>query len=630
MMFIRGRRARSVAVGLTVGFALTVSGGGVSNALSSAGGATPAGGYGAIPAASGTPVMGGTVNFAEQPGAGPTWIFPVIPGANASVNLEYQFINFMYRPLWWGPKGVVPTVDYSQSMAPYPKFSNDDKTITIHLTGNWKWSDGRPVTSADVAFGIDETEAAVKISAANFSNYTPGMYPDFITHIATPDAKTVVLTLDKSLNQNFDFFDELGLVYPLPAHAWAKTSANGPIVDFTKPATAQAIYRFLAAQAKSLSTYGSNPLWQVVDGPYKIKSFDPSTDANTLVANPNYGGPVKPHVTTINEVAFTSTTAEFNQLLTGNLTVGLVDPSDLAQVGRLKSAGYNVFGYPDFGFSAVFYNFKDKTGGFDNIISQLYIRQALAHLQDEPAEIQSKGLFDGAAGQAYGPVPAIPQSPFAPADALTNPYPFSISAASKLLSAHGWKVVSGGVTKCVTPGTGPSDCGAGIAAGAPLSWNLVYATDTPLISGLDEALASNAKQVGITITLSGKTFNYILANFADPTAPKNDNLWAMEDFGGFTNDLYPTTSELFNTTGQYNEGGYSDKTADTDINNSVKSLNPDAVKTEIDYLTKQQPAMFQPNNDLIWAWKKNLSGPPASFASMTQYQPSPEYWYFTK
>ena len=104
----------------------------------------------------------------------------------------------------------------------------------------------------------------------------------------------------------------------MPAHAWSKTSANGPIVDFTNPANAKAIYNFLNAASSSLSTYGSNPLWQVVDGPYKIQSFDPSTDGNTLTVNKNYSGPVKPHISEIDNVAFTSYTAEFDELLTGS------------------------------------------------------------------------------------------------------------------------------------------------------------------------------------------------------------------------------------------------------------------------------------------------------------------------
>ena len=37
----------------------------------------------------------------------------------------------------------------------------------------------------------------------------------------------------------------LSLVVPMPAHAWARASANGPILDFTNPANAKKIYDFL-------------------------------------------------------------------------------------------------------------------------------------------------------------------------------------------------------------------------------------------------------------------------------------------------------------------------------------------------------------------------------------------------
>jgi peptide/nickel transport system substrate-binding protein len=594
---------------------------------------TVAGAYGQLPPQKGTPKMGGTLSIAESPGAGPNWIFPVTPAANSSVYTAYQFQQLMWRPMWFGPKGDQPTIDFSQSLAKAPVFTNQNKTVTITMNPNWKWNDGKPVTSADAAFDIWLTKAAVKLSPANFGNYTPGLYPDFITKISTPSPTKLVLTLNKTYNQNFDFLNQLGLISPLPAHAWAKTSPTGSVMSqsqWSQLSNAEAIYNFLAKQSKDLSTYASNPLWQVVDGAYKIKSFDPSNDGNTLVANSNYSGPVKPHITTINEVAFTSTSAEFNQLRSGSLDVGYVDFSDLKQVPTLKSEGYNVWGYPDFGWSYVDYNFKDTTGHFNDIINQLYIRQALAHLQDEQAVIQSPGAFDGAAGQAYGPVPAIPKSPFAPSNALKNPYPFSISAAKSLLQSHGWKVNPGGITTCQKPGSGSNECGAGIPAGTPLSWNLFYSNQPAVIQAQDQAWASNASKVGIKMSLVSKTFNYIISNYSDPSSPKNDNLWAMEDFGGFTNSLYPTTNEVFNTTGSFNEGGFSNAQVDKAIQNSVSSLSNSAVKTEAGLITTLQPGLFQPNADLIMAFKKDLSGPAASFEVTSQYALSPEYWYFTK
>lgn len=586
--------------------------------------------YGNLPNESGKPAKGGIVTFAEQPSSGPTYIFPVTPASDLSVYDVDQFQQLFWPALWWSPKGPNPQVDYSESIGLAPKYSNDDKTITITLKSGWKWSDGTPVTSKDVEFYIDLLKAAVAISPANDGDYTPGLFPDNLVSMTTPTPLTLVLKLSKTYNQPFIQLDQLGAIEPLPAQAWSKTSASGPIVSFTNPANAKAIYKFLAAQSSSLSTYGSNPLWQVVDGPFKIKSFDPSTDATDLVANSKYTGTQKAHIAGIDELAFTSTSSEFNQLLTGKLDVGYVDFSDLAQVPTLKKDGYNVWGYPEFGFEYIVYNFKDKTGDFDKIISQLYIRQALAHLQDEPALLKSRGVFDNAGGEAYASVPVVPTSPFTPSNAKVNPYPYSISAASALLKSHGWDVKPGGTTTCTKPGTGSNECGAGIPKGTALSWNLLYSNQPDVIASQDEQLASAAKQVGINISLSAKTFNYLISNLSDVSNPNNDNVWAMDDFGGFSNDLYPSTNELFNTTGSFNLGGFSNPTVDQDILNSASSLNTNAVKTELDEVAKELPGLFQIEPDQVFAFKNTLSGPAASFESLSEYQPVPQYWYFKK
>lgn len=591
---------------------------------------TATGWFGTPPTQQGKPTTGGTVSIAEPVGAGPTYIFPITPSAQQSVYNDADFENFMWRPLWWGPKGTSPTIDYSQSLAPYPKFTDDNKTVTIHLDSGWKWSDGSPVTSQDLAFFYWLLKAAVKESAANFGNYTPGLFPDNVSSVATPNASTFVIHFTKSYNQSFDFLGQLDVLTPLPSHAWAETSANGPIIPFDNLKNATAIYNFLNAQAKDTKTYGSNPVWQVVDGPYKIQSFDPATGANTMVANTAYTGPVKPHITTVDEVSFTSPSAEFNQLLTGKLDVGYVNQTYIPQVPSLRSKGYDVFGYPDYGFYYIDYNFKDKTGNFNSIINQLYVRQALAHLQDEKAEIASKGIYNGAAGYGYGPVPAAPTNQFTPPTATNNPYPFSISKAKSLLTSHGWKVVPNGVTTCVKPGTGRNECGAGIPAGAAMSWTLFYANNTPTTQALDEAWASNLSQVGIKLKLVSKTFNFILENYDDPAAPKNDNAWNMIDFGGFTIDYYPTTNEIFNTAGSFNIGGFSDPAVDKAIHNSEFAQNNSALTSELKLVTQLQPALFQPTEDRIYAFKSNISGPAASLGDATQEQYSPEYWYFTK
>ena len=136
------------------------------------------------------------------------------------------------------------------------------------------------------------------------------------------------------------------------------------------------------------------------------------------------------------------------------------------------------------------------------------------------------------------------------------------------------------------------------------------------------------------MTLQSSNFNFIVENDNDPAVPKNDDKWAVEDFGGFTDSTYPTTDGVFNSTGSSNLGGYSDPKADQLIQASITSSNPAAVKAEASYLTQQQPGLCQPNpgspNAAVVVYSKTLSGPPASFENLTQDYLTPELWYFTK
>jgi peptide/nickel transport system substrate-binding protein len=595
-------------------------------------GMSGAGMYGSLPAASGSEHTG-TLKIGLLGGSPPTWILPIQTSGTGSVYNVYDFGYQMYRPLYWMVNGTQPKETPALSLASDPVWSNGDKTATITMK-NYKWSDGQPVTSQDVAFFIDELKAALKESAANWAYYSPGLsIPDDIASVTTPDAKTIVFNLKHAVNPTWFLEDELGSVIPMPAHLWAKASAGGSTLDFTNPANAKKIYDYLVTQAKSLSTYTSNPLWQVVDGPYKLTAFNSTTGDYSMTPNTAYSGPHAKVVSPFTTIVYTTDAAEFTALKAGAIDLGWVPTDDVPQA-KSVSAAYNLWGYPGFGWQGAIYNFKDKTGDFNNIISQLYIRQALAHLVDQ------KGIIDaymhGAGSQGYSVVGQYPVSPFTPSNALTDPYPYSTADATSLLKAHGWNVVPGGTDTCQKPGTAADECGAGIPAGTKLAWNLVYASSVSLGQEMVTNLASVASSVGIQISLKADSFNDITANDNDIAQPANDNKWAMSDFGGFSNSTYPTTEGLFNTGGSFNMGGFSDPKLDNLVNASVNGSDPMAVKNEVAYVTTVQPVMFQPNPDWngndagIMAISKQISGPPAYFADYSQYMLTPEFWYFTK
>jgi peptide/nickel transport system substrate-binding protein len=588
---------------------------------------TQPGAIGAIPAA-GTPSgTAGTITYALQPGAVPNWIMPMPTAASNTVYNNYNFFWQMWPVMYYAPDGSTPTVDQALSPANPPTWSNGDKTMTITVKP-WKWSNGTTLSAKDLEFTFDVIAAAVKASPANWAAYVPGFFPSTITSMSTPNATTLVVNMNKAVNPTWMEEDILGSVAFFPSSAWAKDSASGPTLDFTNPANALKIFNFLTAQSKSVSTYATNPLWQTVYGPYKLSSFNDTTGAFTMVPNTNYSGPHATPQSNYQGVPFTSNAAEFNAIKTGSVDFGYVPQEDNPQIPQLKGIGYDYFGLPDFGDYFVDYNFKDTTGDFNNVASQLYFRQAMQHLEDQAGQI--KAYFNGDGDQAYGPIPAYPRSPFLPSNATTNPYPFSVSDATSLLKANGWNVVPNGTDTCAKAGTGSGECGAGIPAGTKLSFNLIYNT-TPPIPQQVEDLASDAKAAGIELNLSGSNFNYMIQNYNDAASTAGENKWAMEDFGGETNSTYPTQFGFLNTGGSGQIGDYSNPQADSLINASVTGSDPAAVTAEASYFTSQVPVLWQPNLDYTWAWKTNISATtPTAFENLTQYDNTPQFWYLTK
>lgn len=569
-------------------------------------------------------ITGGTASFAESPGASPNYIFPIDPAADSSVFNITQFQDLMWQPLY--STLLEPKIDYTISLASAPVFTKNDTVATINMSHNYTWTNGSPVDAADVIFDIQLVEGAVKLSPANWGNFTPGQFPQNLVSYKATGKYQVTLTFNKTYNPVWLTNSEIGLITPLPQYAW--DTEGGAVGNYAATLSgAEKVYSYLTSKsnAGSVSTFATNPLWKATDGPYTLTSYS-TNGAATFTRNPHYTGYSKPKLQTFNEVPFTSNAAEFDQLLKGGVTIGYVPFSDLPSIGRVKAAGYKVYEYPDFGFQYSIFNFENKT--FGPIAKQLYFRQAMAHLQNQPGII--KALYHGAAYPAYGVVPAIPPNPYTPSNAKVNPYPYSLRDAATLLAQHGWKIVPSGTDTCIKPGTGPGECGAGIPAGTPLTFNFLYGNSPATIGEQATALASNAKAIGIEITTKPETFNTLINNYSDPSAPANVNKWDMQDFGGFTLGTYPTTDTIFNTGGSYNIGDYNNATANTLINNTLYSPNPAAVKDQAAFLAENLPGLFQPNPDLIIVVKSNLGGLPDAQLAITQYTLDPNMFYYVK
>jgi peptide/nickel transport system substrate-binding protein len=463
--------------------------------------------------------------------------------------------------------------------------------------------------------------------------------PDNVASITTNGSLNAVMHLKQAYNPGFFLNNNLqdtNNVYPLPSTAWNIDSTGGAhLTNWTDPAVAKKIYDYLNKAGASVATFGSNPLWKDVSGPFKLSSFSPTNSSYTLVPNPNYGGSPKPRMSQVQVQTFTGFTSELNAVKGGSLDVATgIDPSQLPQASTLKSQGIDMYGGPGWGWFGGIINFKNTTNHFDKVIAQLYVRQAIAHLINQPAIIQ--GVYHTAAVEAYGPTPSAPTSPYAPSDAGTPPYPYDPATAVSMLKSHGWKVVPGGTTTCQKAGTASNECGAGIPAGTPISF--VWANQPESVSSTgaleSEAVSSEAKAAaGINIQLQTKTFNFLTANYnnANPAAAKYTNDWGVNNYGGLYTDYYPTASGVWNEGAGFNTGGFSDPQANSLINSSVHSGDVNAVKNEADYFRKNPPVFFMPDMDYLLAVNsKNVGGPSDGWTVLTQQQWYPQYWYQVK
>jgi peptide/nickel transport system substrate-binding protein len=644
-----GRRARvaatsAIAVGATLAIAACGS--------SSSGGSGKSGNanvaaqglgtviYGTLPP-TGTPTSGGTITQGQLTGQTPVYIFPIVPGAESSTGTD-ELITSIFMPLYGGPTGARPEVQYGLSAAasaPVP--SNGDKTYTVTLRSGLKWSNGQPVTATDVEFDIALLKAACTESAANWGQYVTGQFPESVTSMTVKNPTTLVINLNKAYNPGYFLNNQLQDtnygVYPLPSQTWDVDSASGTkVTDWaTNPADAKKIYDYLNKLGGQVASFGSSPLWKVNDGPFKLGSFNTTNGSFVLDPYADYGGTPKSQAAQVDVNTYTSYTAELNAVKSGDVDVMIgLDPSQLAQAPGLKTQGIYVFGGPSWGWFGGEINFKDTAGHFSDIIKNLYAREALDELINQPAIIQ--GVYKGAAVPAYGPTPSAPTSPYAPASASSPTYAYSPANAVALLKANGWKVVPNGQTTCQKAGSGAGDCGAGIPAGTPFAFT--WANQPQQVSSVgaleSEALASEAKTAaGINITLQTKTFNFLISDYndANPGAVKYTDDWGVNNYGGLFMDYYPTQEGTWSTGGAFNTGDYSDPTADNLMTQSVFGTNASAVETEAQYFAKQLPVLFMPDQDYLLAVNiKKVGGASDGWTDMTQQQFFPQFWYMLK
>jgi peptide/nickel transport system substrate-binding protein len=207
-------------------------------------------------------------------------------GADGNVNILYwQAVSIMNPYLSSGTKDVEaaslviePLAGFDEKGVVFPRLaaeipSLENGGISADLTQiTWKlkpgllWSDGTPVTSADVAF-THEYCTHPEGGCAQAARY------EGISKIETPDDQTIVITFDGPKPNPFQAF-----------------------VGGTSPVLQKAQFQnCLGAAASTCNDQNTKPIGT---GPFVVTDFKVN-DVVTLAANPNYRDPAKPAFATV-------------------------------------------------------------------------------------------------------------------------------------------------------------------------------------------------------------------------------------------------------------------------------------------------------------------------------------------
>jgi peptide/nickel transport system substrate-binding protein len=274
--------------------------------------------------------------------------------------------------------GVPGNANVTGGVAQSWTVSNNSSTITFHLRPGLEFSNGQPVTSADVAASLNHTKSS-PLRSSLFA----------ISSIQTPDPSTVVVNLSKPTAGDF---------------LWATTYVDGQIYP-----------------ANAIATQSSQP---VGAGPYVLKSYRQGSSL-VLVKNPKYW----------NSKAYPLGGVDFTQVTQGPeaataLTSGAVDmievePQNYPQLKGDPNVGISTTKSYDY----MEIELRQNTGPFANA----QVRSALEYAVDRAA--LNKVVFDGLGEPAYQPVPS-----FSPgySKSLGSSDAYNPAKAKALLKAAGY------------------------------------------------------------------------------------------------------------------------------------------------------------------------------------------------
>jgi peptide/nickel transport system substrate-binding protein len=329
--------------------------------------------------------------------------------------------------------------------------SRDGKTITYHLRRNVVFSDGVPLTAADVEFTWQQI--------VNPKNNLPYRYPyDQAASVQARDPYTLVVHLKSPSAPFVAMFMRNGIVGAIvPKHLLAKYADENRI------------------------PFNSRPLGS---GPFTIARWEPGSLLD-LKANPRYWrGPPK-----LAEIQYKIIPNQ-NTLLTAvrSHEIDMYTQATETQFAVLKAIdGFRVTNVPNVGFEHIVFNCRRPP------LDDVRVRQAIAYAIDWARLVSDVYLNVDAPGMAD-------ESPLNWAfNPQVKPYPHDPQKAKALLAAAGWN---------------PSPSGALEKNGQKLRLSIASVTGITTRQKAEELIQQDLRAVGIELAVRNYPANLLFATYA--------------------------------------------------------------------------------------------------------------------
>ena len=277
------------------------------------------------------------------------------------------------------------------------KLADDGKSLTLNLRKNAFFHDGKPVTSADVAFSI----MAIK---ANHPFQTM-MGP--VEKVDTPDPYTAIIRMS----------------VPHPAIVLAMSPALCPILP-----------KHIYGDGQDLKTHPRNSTDVIGSGPFKVTEFK-AGQRIVLERFDKFFLAGKPYLDKVVMNIIPDSSSLLLGLEKGDIQMYpyLSIPTDLKRISTNPNIALTSKGYEGIGaLNWLAFNLTKKP------LSDIAVRKAIATAIDK--NFIAKALMSGFATPADGPI--VASSPFAVPDLVR--YPFDIKKAGEMLDAAGYKAGANG------------------------------------------------------------------------------------------------------------------------------------------------------------------------------------------